>query len=303
MAPHISIALPLKGLVSLLFLAITITCTTSARILEAEMSSTDEIAPVVTNSVETPLSTVPAVAASTTPAAATGGAAIIHDHPLTFFMHDILGGTNPSARAITGIVTNPALNGQVPFAKPNGANFPLNNGVPSTSGNNALMDNNNLPFLTGLGRSTSNVIQNNNGGSGFFNGGQIQGAGADIRKLMFGTMTVIDDELTEGHELGSGLVGKAQGFYISSSGDGFSQTMAFTVMFENGGYTDSLCLFGVHRSSVSQSQIAVMGGTGKFLNAKGYATLKTLGDANPQNNNGNTDGLETILEITLYLAY
>ncbi|KAL8146177.1 hypothetical protein AgCh_004064 [Apium graveolens] len=285
-----SISLPYKRFISLFFLAITITSATSARILEAETTVETE-------------STIPPVAASSTPAAATGGAAISHDHPLTFFMHDILGGTNPSARAVTGIVNNPALNGQVPFAKPNVANFPLNNGVPSTSSTNGLLDNNNIPFLTGLGRSTSNVIQNNNGGSGFFNGGQIQGAGADLRKLMFGTITAIDDELTEGHELGSGLVGKAQGFYVTSSGDGNSQTMAFTVMFESGGYKDSLCLFGVHRSAVSQSQIAVMGGTGKFLNAKGYATIKNVADSNPQINNGITDGLETVLEITLYLAY
>lgn len=158
-----SILVPCKGFMSLFFLAITITSATSARILEAETTSRNQIE-----------STVPPVAASTTPAAATGGAAISHDHPLTFFMHDILGGTNPSARAVTGIVNNPALNGQVPFAKPIGANFDINNGVPSTSGNNGLLDNNNIPFLTGLGRSTSNVIQNNNGGSGFFNGGQIQ---------------------------------------------------------------------------------------------------------------------------------
>lgn len=116
---------------------------------------------------------------------------------------------------------------------------------------------------------------------------------------MFGTMTVIDDELTEGHELGSGLIGKAQGFYVSSAVDGTSQTMAFTVMFESGNYADSLSLFGVHRSAVSQSQIAVMGGTGKYLNAKGYATVKTFSGANQHN----TDGVETLLQITVYLAY
>ncbi|KAA8539407.1 hypothetical protein F0562_026099 [Nyssa sinensis] len=48
-------------------------------------------------------------------------------HTLSFFMHDILGGSNPSAQAIAGIVTNPAVNGQVPFAKPNGAVLPVNN--------------------------------------------------------------------------------------------------------------------------------------------------------------------------------
>ncbi|BBH04732.1 Disease resistance-responsive dirigent-like family protein [Prunus dulcis] len=61
---------------------------------------------------------------------------------------------------------------------------------------------------------------------------------------MFGTLTVFDDELTEGHELGSGLLGKAQGFYVASSEDGSSQTIAFTAMFQSGGYADSLTFFG-----------------------------------------------------------
>ncbi|KAL1806053.1 hypothetical protein ACET3Z_029121 [Daucus carota] len=215
-------------------------------------------------------------------------------HTLSFFMHDILGGTNPSARAITGVVTNPALNGQIPFAKPNGANFPLNNGVPGNSNNNGLIDNNNIPFLTGLAGSKSNVITNNgnNNNNGFgFPGAQLP-IGSALQKLMFGTMTVIDDELTEGHELGSGLVGKAQGFYIVSSEDGNSQTMAFTAMFEHGGYADSLSFFGVHRTVVSESQLAIMGGTGKYVNAKGFAVVKTL----PIVDHQTTDGLETVLE-------
>ena len=57
-------------------------------------------------------------------------------HPLVFFMHDILGGSNPSAVAVAGVVTNSAVNGQVPFAKPNGANLPLNNGVTQNNNNN-----------------------------------------------------------------------------------------------------------------------------------------------------------------------
>ncbi|CAN0836978.1 Dirigent protein 10 [Linum grandiflorum] len=65
---------------------------------------------------------------------------------------------------------------------------------------------------------------------------------------MFGIITVIDDELTEGHELGSPLVGKAKGYYVSSSIDGNSQAMAFTAMFYSGHYKDSLHFFGVHRA-------------------------------------------------------
>lgn len=117
--------------------------------------------------------------------------------------------------------------------------------------------------------------------------------------MMFGTLTVFDDELTEGHELGSGLVGKAQGFYIASSEDGISQTIAFTAMFEGGGYVDSLSFFGVHRTAVSESQLAIMGGTGKYVNARGYATVKTF-PAPP--NQQITDGMETVLEFTVYLV-
>ncbi|XP_059660615.1 dirigent protein 25-like [Cornus florida] len=220
-------------------------------------------------------------------------------------MHDILGGSNPSTRAVTGIVTNPAVSGQVPFAKPNGAVLPVNNGVPINNGNSGIINNNNIPFLTGLGGSTSNVIQNNgnndiNGGSRFpiLNGGQLP-AGSTIQKLMFGTMTVFDDELTEGHELGSGLVGKAQGFYVASSEDGSSQAMAFTAMFVSGSYVDSLSFFGVHRTAASESQLAIMGGTGKYVNAKGFATVKTF----PATNQHNTDGVETLLQIFVHLTY
>ncbi|KAE8683279.1 Dirigent protein 10 [Hibiscus syriacus] len=158
------------------------------------------------------------------------------DHTLTFFMHDILGGSNPSALAVTGAVSNPALNGQLPFAKPNGANLPVNNGINQNSGNNGLLNNNNVPLLSGLGGNTQAMLQNagnnnNNGGFPALVGGQVP-AGSALQKLMFGTMTVIDDELTAGHELGSEFLGKAQGFYVASSVDGTSQTMAFTAMFQ-----------------------------------------------------------------------
>ncbi|GJY59704.1 dirigent protein 10-like protein [Tanacetum coccineum] len=101
---------------------------------------------------------------------------------------------------------------------------------------------------------------------------------------MFGTLTVIDEELTEGHELGSGLIGKTQGYYVSSLINGKSQTMAFTVMFLRGIYIDSLSFMGVHMSAMAESQLAVMGGTGKYVNAKGHAIVKTFQGTNQQNN-------------------
>lgn len=245
---------------------------------------------------------------ATTPSSTLPNAGGIVDdhHTLAFFMHDILGGTNPSARAVTGAVNNPALNGQLPFAKPNGAVLSVGNGVPQSNGNSGLINNNNLPFLIGLGGATSPLLQNSNGGNNFngasslpsVNAGQLP-SGVSVQQLMFGTMTVIDDELTEGHELGSGLIGKAQGFYVVSSEDGNSQTMAFTTMFQEGHYVDSLSFFGVHRTAVSESHLAIMGGTGKYVNAKGYANVKTL----PGTNQQETDGVQTLLQFTVYISY
>ncbi|KAH0713292.1 hypothetical protein KY285_008765 [Solanum tuberosum] len=310
----------------LVILALTITSTASARrILDEEPivapdapDETDESTPASGISTGTSVTgagipapegvAAPAVHAGADDHPATAGAAPVvageDDHIFSFFMHDILGGSNPSAIAVTGIATNPSLSGQVPFAKPNGAVLAVDNGVPVNNGNSGIISNNNIPFLTGLSGTTPNVVQNNGnniigGGNGYpaLNMAQL-GSGVTFQKLMFGTLTVFDDELTEGHELNSGLVGKSQGFYISSSEDGSSQTMAFTVMFHSGSYSDSLSFFGVHRIRVSESHLAIMGGTGKYVNAKGFATVKTFPAANQE-----TDGVETLLHITVYLAY
>lgn len=300
MTTHNSIPLPLKAITCLFLLALAITHTTSARVLDEE---TD------TPQTQIPVSTVPPAVVSTTSAGPS--ATVVNGesyHPLSFFLHDIIGGTNPTARAVTGIVTNPAVNGQVPFAKPNGAVIPGGNGIPQNNNNNGILNNNNVPFFTGLGGNiNSNLIQNNNNNNNFIGGNNgfpvLNGAqlppGQSLQKLMFGTLTVFDDELTEGHELGSGLLGKAQGFYVASSEDGNSQTIAFTAMFEIGGYADSLTFFGVHRVAASESHLAVMGGTGKYLNAKGYALVKTINGVNQQN----TDGVDTVLQFTVYLSY
>ncbi|CAH8385124.1 unnamed protein product [Eruca vesicaria subsp. sativa] len=157
------------------------------------------------------LPTVGSGATTTCAGSATGGS--VPDHTLVFFMHDILGGSNPTARAVTGVVANAALSGQLPFSKPNGANLPVNNGVPSNNNNNGILNNNNVPLLVGLGGTTSSILQNNGNnllnGLPVANGGQLP-SGSSLQMLMFGTMTVMDNELTEGHELGSGLLGKAR---------------------------------------------------------------------------------------------
>ncbi|PSR95142.1 Dirigent protein [Actinidia chinensis var. chinensis] len=245
-------------------------CATSG-ILDEDVLEVPPIAPEAPDLPEAPISPVTTVATAA-PAATTGAAvaAATPDRTLNFFMHDILGGSNPTARAVTSIVTNPGVNGQVPFAKPNGAVLPVNNGVPLNNANGGVINNNNVPFLSDLGGTTPNLIQSNgnnnfiNGGFGFpvLNGVQFP-SGSALQKLMFGTMTAFDEELTEGRVRV---------------------------------WPDSLSFFGVHRTAVSESHVAIMGGTGKYVNAMGHATVKTFPAAANQHN---TDGVETLLQMYL----
>ncbi|XP_031373102.1 dirigent protein 24-like [Punica granatum] len=257
-----------------------------------------------------------ATGAATLPSPGTAG-----EPQLSFYMHDIIGGSHPSARIVTGIVTSTEVNA-VPFSKPTNIIFPFGGGSPLLNGNNlnnlngvnlnGIINNNNLPYLTGFnGAQVSTVIQNSGNGDlaaggdnqPFVTAGQLP-AGATLQKLMFGTITVVDDELTEGHELGSGVLGKAQGFYLASSLDGTSQTMALTLLFHDGKGSssheveDTISLFGVHRTASPESQVAIIGGTGKYEHAKGYATVETL----HQEDQHTTDGVDTILHFSVYFS-
>lgn len=249
-----------------------------------------------------------AAGAGTTGGGAAAGPVAGGDHPMVFFMHDILGGTNPSARIVAGIVDNAAVTGQLPFARPNGAVLPINGGVNVKSGAAGAVDNNNIPFLTGLGGATNAVKSasgNGNNGNGnipVFAGGSLP-QGTTLQKLLFGTMTVVDDELTEAPALGSAAVGRAQGFYIASSEEGVSQTVAVTAMFKEGGFADTISFFGVHRTADSESHLAIVGGTGKFVGAKGFAKVAVVRPAGVVATGAvlETDGVETVLQFTVFL--
>ncbi|CAM8943413.1 unnamed protein product [Rhodiola kirilowii] len=253
-------------------------------------------------------STTPTTTAAATPAVTTtssSGVAADGVFPaLSFFMHDILGGTRPTTRAVTGIIASAQING-IPFSKSNNQIFPINGAtpLPTTFINNYRST---LPFLAGLNGAQNSAILQNNGNSAV-NGGGNQPfvtagnlpAGATLQQLMFGSLTVIDDELTEGHELGSGVLGRAQGFYLASSLDGTSHTFAFTALLvhEEHGAEDTISFFGVHRTASLVSQIAIVGGTGKYENARGYATIEPM----HQLDQHITDGVDTVFQFHVYL--
>ncbi|CAJ1838472.1 unnamed protein product [Sphenostylis stenocarpa] len=231
----------------------------------------------------------------------------------SFFMHDILGGSHPSARVVAGIVANTDVTG-LPFSKLNNNLFPITGGIPLVNPKlNGIITNNNLPNLVGLSGAQSSTVFKNSGTSNTVTGSNNQPfvsagnlpAGISIQKLMFGSVTVIDDQLTEGHELDSAVIGRAQGFYMASSLDGTSQTILLTILVHGGehdqhheGLEDSISLFGIHRTASTESEIAVIGGTGKYEDARGYASLETL----LKEDQHTTDGVDTILHFNVYLT-
>lgn len=276
-------------------------------VAEAEEDVPPVVAPVVDVAPETGSTTGSgsAVGASATSANAVGA----HTPKLSFYMHDILGGSHPSARVVTGIIADSELNG-IPFSKTYNNFFPVSGATPliNTNNINNFVNRNNFPLITGLngGQSgsvlqntaTSNVV-NGNDNQPFVSAGQLP-TGASLQQLMFGSITVVDDELTESHELGSGVIGKAQGFYLASSLDGTSHTIAVTTLFHGGDHhevEDTISFFGVHRAASHVSHIAVVGGTGKYEYAQGYATIETV----HMEDQHTTDGVDTIAKIDVYL--
>ncbi|KAF3457474.1 hypothetical protein FNV43_RR02132 [Rhamnella rubrinervis] len=226
------------------------------------------------------------IKAAIDPARASG-----HEPVLELYMHDILGGSSPTARPITGLLGN-IYSGQVPFARPIGF-LPPQGGIAIPNANGAIPTVNGIngiPLGTGLAGTAFSGKPNN----------QIQTQlGPDGLGLGFGTITVIDDILTTSPDLGSQNIGKAQGVYVASSADGSTQMMVFTAMFEGGEYGDSLNFYGIFRIGSSMSHLSVIGGTGKFKNAGGFAEVRSLIPPGQQV----TDGAETLLRIIVHLSY
>ncbi|KAE8780826.1 dirigent protein 24 [Hordeum vulgare] len=216
----------------------------------------------------------PAAGAGATANVGAGVAAGAGDSPLTFFMHDILGASSsqPSALMVTGVVASA------------GGLASGNSVVPHDS----LVQSNGNAANGGY----KNTIPSVNAGGGL-------PSATTPRNLLFGMTAVVDEELAGGHDLGAAAVGRAQGFYVASSQDGSSKTVVLTAMFGGEVHGDTLSFFGVHRMAASESRIAVIGGTGKYENAKGFAAIRTL---HPGDQHATDDGVEGLLQFDIHLS-
>ncbi|KAK4353365.1 hypothetical protein RND71_028883 [Anisodus tanguticus] len=186
-------------------------------------------------------------------------------------MLNVLGQKHPSSKPASTRVNSH----QLPFSKPLGF-FPPVGGIPLTDTNPNGLRTHTLD-LEGISMTFPAI--------------------ATLQELELGTVTTIDEDIYEGSIYGSSLMGKAQGMYVASSENGSSHMMAMTTSFLSNDYEDSLRFFGVHRGDVFESHIAVIGGTGKYHDANGYATVKIVNETSNK-----SEGAYKILSFNVYLA-
>ncbi|XP_042065215.1 dirigent protein 1-like [Salvia splendens] len=93
----------------------------------------------------------------------------------------------------------------------------------------------------------------------------------------FGAIFCRDDPITEGFEESSAQIARAQGIYVTSVLDGSNTHVLISIIFINDEYKGStLEIQGTSSQFEQVREVAVVGGTGKFRLALGYATFETL---------------------------
>ena len=114
----------------------------------------------------------------------------------------------------------------------------------------------------------------------FTNQGAIGHSGSWLRALTRpdalrpGAETVFDEQLRGRKEFGLPLDGRLQGVVVTSLADNSSHMVAVKASFAGDGADDSLRFFGVRRDDQEESHIAVVGGTGRYSDATGFAVVR-----------------------------
>ena len=103
-------------------------------------------------------------------------------------------------------------------------------------------------------------------------------AATNSSRTGFGAVVVIDDPLTEGPDLNSSTtpLGRAQGTYIAAGKDEVALLMNMNFVFQAGTYNGStVAIMGRNPVFDAVREMAVVGGTGVFRMARGYAQART----------------------------
>ncbi|KAM0053144.1 putative dirigent protein [Helianthus debilis subsp. tardiflorus] len=95
-------------------------------------------------------------------------------------------------------------------------------------------------------------------------------------RTFFGALDVMDDPLTVGPEPTSKIVGRAQGIYASASLTEARLLMTLNYVFTEGKYNGStLSILGSNSVFLKVREMSIVGGSGLFRFARGYALAKT----------------------------
>ncbi|XP_057790756.1 dirigent protein 22-like [Salvia miltiorrhiza] len=92
----------------------------------------------------------------------------------------------------------------------------------------------------------------------------------------FGATFVSDTLITEEIEEFSAPVARGRRFFVIAALDGSQSLWVDSVVFINGKYKGSTLQLQGSYSFMELSEMAVVGGTGKFRRASGYATFETV---------------------------
>ncbi|XP_021773865.1 dirigent protein 23-like [Chenopodium quinoa] len=103
-----------------------------------------------------------------------------------------------------------------------------------------------------------------------------QPIGGNNSALGFGSLFMADDPLTISPDPTSKLVGRAQGLYGAASQEGVNLIMGLNYGFVDGIYNgSSVVIFGRNSIMNPVREFPVVGGTGVFRMARGYAVAQT----------------------------
>ncbi|XP_057788618.1 dirigent protein 22-like [Salvia miltiorrhiza] len=118
----------------------------------------------------------------------------------------------------------------------------------------------------------------------------------DNSPYQFGSVHVLDDLVTEGPSINSRKLGRIQGLTTNADLSTFGIAMNLNFFFTEGWYAGStLSILGRNQVMDSQRELPVVGGTGVFRYARGYA-IQTSYSFDPATN-------YAVLEYNIYTTY
>ncbi|AQK99530.1 Dirigent protein 25 [Zea mays] len=112
-------------------------------------------------------------------------------------------------------------------------------------------------------------------------------------------VTVVDERLRGSKEFGLPLDGRLQGVLVTGVADNGSHMVAVKASFAGDGAGDSISFFGVRRDDQEESHVAVVGGTGRYSGASGFAVVRAAGGV-PETG-GNNVSLSRVLSFSVHL--